>query len=118
MSLYPETLQVLEHWSKKCDIAVASRTSYPPGAESLLKLFGMDKYIKFREIYPGCKRTHFARLKKQSLVDYSEMIFFDDENRNIRDMKQVGVESILIDPDVGVDLKMVEKAVREKFHVV
>ena len=60
MEPYPETLEVLEHWSKQCDIAVASRTSYPQGAESLLNLFGFDKFIKYREIYPGCKLTHFS----------------------------------------------------------
>lgn len=116
MEYYPETLEVLEHWSKKCDIAVASRTSYPQGAESLLNLFGFDKYIKYREIYPGCKQTHFLKLKESSKFEYSEMIFFDDEQRNIRDMRQVGVESVLIDPDIGVTKKIVADAVAKKFH--
>lgn len=116
MEPYPETLQVLEHWSKKCEIAVASRTSYPPGAESLLNLFGIDKYIKYREIYPGCKHTHFASLKKKSTFEYSEMIFFDDEMRNIRDLKKLGVESVLINSDVGVTMKIIQEAVDKKFH--
>lgn len=115
METYPETLEVLKHWSSKCEIAVASRTSYPQGAESLLKLFGMDKYIKYKEIYPGCKHTHFNRLKKQSTFDYSEMLFFDDESRNIRDLRQLGVESVLIDSDIGVTKKLVDEIVAKKF---
>lgn len=115
MQPYPETLEVLEHWSKKCEIAVASRTSYPQGAESLLNLFGFDKFIKYKEIYPGCKVTHFSRLKQQSNFEYSEMLFFDDESRNIRDLRRIGVESVLIDPDVGVTKKLVEEAVAKKF---
>lgn len=118
MEPYPEVLEVLQHWSKKCDIAVASRTSYPPGAESLLNLFGFDKYIKYRQIYPGCKNTHFLRLKKDSTFDYSEMLFFDDESRNIRDIRQIGVESVLVDSDVGVTKKLVEDIVAKKFHGV
>lgn len=113
---YPDTLKVLEHWSKKCEIAVASRTSYPQGAESLLTLFGMDKYIKYKEIYPGCKLTHFKRLKDRSGFEYSEMLFFDDEHRNIRDLRGAGVESVHIDPDVGVTSKLVEEIVNKKFH--
>lgn len=115
MEPYPEVLEVLEHYSKRCEIAVASRTSYPPGAESLLNLFGFDKFIKYREIYPGCKHTHFNKLKKQSSFDYSEMLFFDDEPRNIRDLRQIGVESVLVDSDVGVTKKLVEDIIANKF---
>lgn len=116
MKPYPETLEVLEHWSKKCEIAVASRTSYPQGAESLLKLFGMDKYINYKEIYPGCKLTHFAKLKQKSGLEYGEMLFFDDESRNIRDLKTVGVETVLVDSDHGVTKKLVEDMVNKRFH--
>lgn len=115
MQPYPDTLKILEHWSKKCEIAVASRTSYPQGAESLLTLFGMDKYIKYKEIYPGCKLTHFARLKEKSGADYKEMVFFDDEPRNIRDLRGAGVESVHIDEDVGVTMKLVQDTVSKNF---
>lgn len=115
MEPYPEVLEILEHWSKKCEIAVASRTSYPQGAESLINLFGFDKFIKYREIYPGCKHTHFSKLKDRSTFEYSDMLFFDDESRNIRDMRQVGVESVLVDPDVGVTMKLIEETVAKKF---
>lgn len=115
MEPYPEVLEILEHWSKKCEIAVASRTSYPQGAESLLKLFGFDKFIKYKEIYPGCKHTHFNRLKSKSTFDYSEMLFFDDEPRNIRDLRKLGVESILVDSDVGATKKIIAEAVAKNF---
>lgn len=116
MQPYPEVLEVLEHWSKKCDIAVASRTTYPQGAESLLNLFGFNKFINYKEIYPGCKLTHFKSLHDKSTYEFHEMLFFDDESRNIRDLKQYGVESVLIDPDKGVTKKIVEDAVNMKFH--
>lgn len=116
MEPYPEVLEILEHWSKKCEIAVASRTSYPQGAESLLKLFGFDKFIKYREIYPGCKHTHFNKLKGKSTFDYSEMLFFDDEPRNIRDVKKLGVESVLVNSDVGVTKRLIEETIAKNFE--
>lgn len=115
MEPYPEALEVLEHWSKKCEIAVASRTSYPEGAESLLQLFGFDKYIKYKEIYPGNKQTHFSKLKARSNFAASEMLFFDDESRNIRDVRNFGVESVLVDSDVGVTKKLIADIVAKKF---
>ena len=38
---------------------------------------------------------HF-RIKKVSGVDYTDMLFFDDENRNIVDVTRLGVLSILV----------------------
>lgn len=118
MQPYPEVLEIMEHWSKKVDIAIASRTSYPQGAESLLDLFGFNKYIKYKEIYPGCKNTHFLKLKKDSTYDFSNMLFFDDEMRNIRDLTKVGVESVLVDSEVGVTKKLIDDIVAKKFHGV
>ncbi|KAG9508490.1 Lysine-specific demethylase 6A, partial [Fragariocoptes setiger] len=115
---FPESLEVLKIWSQRCDIAVASRTTYPEGAASLLKLFGFEQYIKYKEIYPGCKHKHFASLKKRSSVDYSEMIFFDDEYGNIRDLKEKGVESIYVDGNVGATKELVKKSVEKTFTKV
>ena len=33
------------------------------------------------------------------------MLFFDDEERNIRDISTLGVTCVLIDEDVGLDYK-------------
>lgn len=117
MHAYPESLAILEKWSKKCHIAVASRTTFPEGAESALKLFGFSKYIDFKEIYPGCKQEHFRKLGEKTMFSNSEMLFFDDEPRNIRDVSRIGVESVLVDENVGVTLKMLEEAAK-KFDVV
>nr|CAD7576428.1 unnamed protein product [Timema californicum] len=47
------------------------------------------------------------RIKKDSGVSFKDMIFFDDEQRNIRDLTQHGVVSILVKN--GVSFKVIEE---------
>lgn len=117
MHAYPESLAVLKYWHERCNIAVASRTTYPEGGEMCLKLFGFDKYIDHKEIYPGCKLQHFESLQRKTGFTYKEMLFFDDEPRNIRDLKRQGVECVLVDENIGVTMKMVENAVKKFTNV-
>ncbi|XP_077982285.1 magnesium-dependent phosphatase 1-like [Glandiceps talaboti] len=61
MILYQDVksiLQLIE--AKGIQIAAASRTEAPPEAKTLLKLFDIDQYFNYKEIYPGCKKTHFG----------------------------------------------------------
>ncbi|RWS30481.1 magnesium-dependent phosphatase 1-like isoform X1 [Leptotrombidium deliense] len=91
-------------------MGVASRTEYPEGANQLLHLFGFEKLFKFKEIYPGCKVTHFEQFKKASGIQFKEMLFFDDEERNIIDVSRLGVTAILVNPETGVTMKNVTDA--------
>ncbi|XP_057328282.1 magnesium-dependent phosphatase 1-like [Microplitis mediator] len=94
---YEQVPEILENLAKEgFEIGIASRTSEIKGAYQLLKLLNWDKYIKYTEIYPGCKITHFNKIKEASGVDFKDMIFFDDERRNIDDLTKVGVLSIYV----------------------
>ena len=88
------------------ELGIASRTTEVKGARRLIETLGWDKYIPFKEIFPGCKTTHFENLKRHTKIPYSEMLFFDDEERNIRDLTAVGVVCVLVD-DHGVNRKTV-----------
>ncbi|XP_012668270.1 magnesium-dependent phosphatase 1 [Otolemur garnettii] len=93
--LYPEVPEVLERLQRLgVPGAAASRTGEIEGANQLLELFDLVKYFAHREIYPGSKVTHFERLQQKTGVPFSQMIFFDDERRNIVDVSKLGVTCI------------------------
>ncbi|XP_049982049.1 magnesium-dependent phosphatase 1 isoform X1 [Alexandromys fortis] len=93
--LYPEVPEVLERLrSLGVPVAAASRTGETEGANQLLELFDLVKYFVHREIYPGSKVAHFERLHHKTGVPFSQMVFFDDEKRNIIDVGRLGTESL------------------------
>lgn len=47
------------------------------------------------QIYPGDKRTHFNKLRKETGIEFEEMLFFDDESRN-KNVETLGVVMWLV----------------------
>ncbi|XP_071564568.1 magnesium-dependent phosphatase 1-like [Temnothorax nylanderi] len=92
------------------ELGVASRTSEIKGAKQLLDLFGWKRYFKYVEIFPGSKVTHFSNIHKNSHIDYKDMLFFDDEARNIMEVGKLGVYAVLVGD--GVNRRVVEDALR------
>ncbi|KAK6627465.1 hypothetical protein RUM44_009942 [Polyplax serrata] len=98
VNCYKEVPAVLDElYSSGYQLAIASRTGEIDGANQLIQLFGWDKYFSFKEIYPGCKKQHFSRFKETSGIDYKDMLFFDDENRNITDIRSIGVTCVWVE---------------------
>lgn len=109
---FPEVPSILEQLhSLGYKLAAASRTTAPKEGRQLIDLFGWDKYFTYYEIYPSCKVAHFNALKKSTGFGFHQMIFFDDESRNIRDISKLGVTSIFVSN--GVDRKLIEKGFKE-----
>ncbi|GCC16982.1 hypothetical protein chiPu_0021464 [Chiloscyllium punctatum] len=91
INLYAEVTEVLQTLQRDgIQIAAASRTGEVAGANQLLNLFKLDSYFIQKEIYPGSKVTHFTRINQATRTQFSEMIFFDDEHRNIVDVGKLG----------------------------
>lgn len=95
LRFYPDALGILD-WldNRNIPMALASRTEQPSWACDLLELLGIRTRFQFSEIYPGSKISHFSRLREDSGLDYSEMLFFDDELRNIREVGDLGVHAV------------------------
>jgi magnesium-dependent phosphatase 1 len=95
--LYPDVPAILrnlkEHNRK---IAVASRSTSPKIAKELMGIFDIRKYVDYIEISPNSKTEHFIKLAAKSKLEFRDMVFFDDEYRNITDVALLGVECIQI----------------------
>jgi len=82
-------------------VAFASRTEEPAWANEVISIFEIDEqgrclsdYAQAWEIYPTSKEKHFHALARKLNVNFSEMLFFDDEKRNIHEVSQLGVISV------------------------
>lgn len=102
---YDDVPTILEY-CRQADIpmALASRTEQPNWARQLLQLLAITHEFAHAEIYPSSKLRHFAALHQASGVAYEEMIFFDDEMRNIREVSGLGVTSIYVESGMTADL--------------
>ena len=103
--LYPDVLQILNLLKENNKyIVAASRTYEPEWAQNLLHLLDIDKYFDLKEIYPSSKIQHFKRIQNHFKLPYSQMVFFDDEYRNIEEVENLGVNAVFVKN--GIDLKM------------
>lgn len=106
--LYADVLDILDRLkSENILIASASRTSAPSIAKTLLNLFDIRHYFSFEEIYPSSKLKHFESIRELSGVDFFDMVFFDDEYRNIEEVRSLGVNCEYVSN--GVSLGLIEK---------
>jgi magnesium-dependent phosphatase 1 len=46
----------------------------------------------------------FSRFKDQTNLQYSSMLFFDDEPRNLRDISQLGVKCVYVEDGMNMNL--------------
>lgn len=111
--LYTEVIEILETLqSRDYEIALASRTEKPEWANELVRLLGVDLFVNYREIYPGSKITHLTRISETSGAAFSEIIFFDDESRNVVDAQSIGVSSVLVPNGITRELVLDALALR------
>lgn len=103
--LYDEVHRILDH----CDdlaipMALASRTEQPAWARQLVELLELTNRFAFAEIYPTSKVRHFRALRQASQVPYDQMLFFDDELRNIREISPLGVTCVHVEDGLNHQL--------------
>jgi len=96
-------LHDLKHNPEWKDTAVAwvSRTDEPAWAMELLALFkttggdSIGTVAHSSQIYHGNKINHFNALKREyPNIEFSEMLFFDNEYDNIRSVSTLGVKCV------------------------
>ncbi|QDU73444.1 Acid Phosphatase [Bremerella volcania] len=103
--LYDDVHDILTHCDEQAiSIALASRTQQPDWARELLGHLDITHRFAFAEIYPSSKLRHFAALQQASGLAYKEMLFFDDEMRNIDEVGGLGVASIYVRDGMTAEL--------------
>ncbi len=103
--LYDDVLTILDRCEdQQVAMALASRTEQPAWAIELISLLQIRDRFAFEEIYPSSKIRHFAAIQKASQLSYDQMLFFDDEMRNIREVSSLGVRSIHVPDGMNLDL--------------
>ena len=124
LAFYNDVPRILT-FLRECNvrIGIASRTSAPKLARQALDLLRIDgKAIECFdaqaiEIYPGSKIKHFQRIHANTGIAYEDMVFFDDERRNI-EVSELGVSFVLV-PD-GMNQSVFKRGLndwRKKRHV-
>ncbi len=95
--LYPDVIKILKYLKENGKIIVAASRTFEPGwANDLIELFGIDSYFDLKEIYPSSKIQHFKQIQRHFQIPYNKMVFFDDENRNIEEVGNLGVEAVYV----------------------
>lgn len=93
--LYAEVREILEELEDAgCALALASRTTRPEWADWLLKAWNLHGLFAHQEIYPSSKVRHFENLRTETNCSFGDMIFFDDEERNIHEVSTLGVTAV------------------------
>ncbi|ATY67369.1 magnesium dependent phosphatase [Cordyceps militaris] len=122
-AFYDDVPSILQHLprgaSAPIKLGVASRTSATAIARDLLKMLHVpgqkarragDVFDAGMEIYPGSKIRHFETLQRRTGVAYEDMLFFDDESRNL-ETEKLGLTMRLVRD--GVSWAEIEKGVEE-----
>ncbi|VFQ78241.1 unnamed protein product [Cuscuta campestris] len=103
--LYPQAKGILYALKEKgVDVAIASRSPTPDIAHIFLEKLQIKSMFVAQEVFSSWshKTEHFQRIQQRTRVPYNEMLFFDDENRNIEAVSKMGVTSILVSSGVNI----------------
>ncbi|XP_021774064.1 magnesium-dependent phosphatase 1-like [Chenopodium quinoa] len=103
-SLYPHVKGILYALKDKgIDVAIASRSPTPDIAKTFLDKLGIQSMFVAQEIFSSWthKTEHFQRIHRRTRIPYTDMLFFDDEDRNIKAINNMGATSILVDNGVN-----------------
>ena len=107
LRLYSEVPLILKRLeAKRFPMGLASRSSQPLSARDLLKLFGISGSFAYQEVFPGSKLAQFENFAAASGSQYSEMLFLDDELRNVHEVGGMRVHCVEV--KTGINLNVFE----------
>lgn len=113
IGFFPDVPAILKHLRYNVDgveaLVSASRTETPHIAQEMLELLhipGHDdtsipawQFLDHKVWGVGSKIHHFRKIQEFTGADFKDMLFFDDEHRNIDVQHKLGVTFVLVDED-------------------
>ena len=112
VTLYEDVQDILQFCEdREITMALASRTHEPAWARELIRMLGIDHLFSYQEIFPSSKISHFNNLHRDSGIPLRNMLFFDDEMRNIHEVGAMGVTAIFVNN--GLNYSLFEKGLQE-----
>ena len=72
----------------------------------------IGKYFDIKQIYPGSKTEHLKMIREQVNCPFYQIVFFDDEPRNIEDVRALGAVCEWVEN--GISLNIVNSLCREQ----
>ena len=103
--VYPDVPQIMDHVQERgLETAIASRTDKPNWAREVLDLLDYRNRFGYEEIFPSSKIAHFTNLHRDTDIPFEEMLFFDDERRNIVEVGALGVKCVEVSNGMSWDL--------------
>eukprot|EP01054_Gregarina_sp_Poly1_P002281 Gregarina_sp_Poly_1__2280@NODE_1605_length_3728_cov_60_541382_g1057_i0_p2_GENE_NODE_1605_length_3728_cov_60_541382_g1057_i0NODE_1605_length_3728_cov_60_541382_g1057_i0_p2_ORF_typecomplete_len200_score26_26Acid_PPase/PF12689_7/1e36zfFPG_IleRS/PF06827_14/4_1e03zfFPG_IleRS/PF06827_14/0_32HAD_2/PF13419_6/59HAD_2/PF13419_6/28_NODE_1605_length_3728_cov_60_541382_g1057_i029303529 len=110
LEIFPQSLQILDWFVcerdtarkqgdvKEVNLACASRTSEPQWSPIIMSQFflptsriSLNQCWDESQIYPGNKQQHIRRIAARFSCENCEILFFDNEWRNIQSVGDMGV---------------------------
>ncbi|CAM6117130.1 unnamed protein product [Calypogeia fissa] len=104
--LYPQAKSAIQALKAKgVLVAVASRSPTADIARTFLNKLDLLPTFCCMEIYPSWshKTDHLKKIHQKTGIPYTSMLFFDDEERNIQAVSQMGVKSVLVHNGVNLN---------------
>ncbi|XP_078442140.1 haloacid dehalogenase-like hydrolase (HAD) superfamily protein [Wolffia australiana] len=104
--LYPQARGILHALKDKgIDIAIASRSPTPDIAKAFLEKLELQSSFVAQEIFSSWthKTEHFQRIHRRTGLPFKSILFFDDEDRNIEAVSNMGVTSVHVGNAVNLE---------------
>jgi magnesium-dependent phosphatase 1 len=112
LTTFADVNRILKTLKEKClgphqHLAIASRSITPELAMNAIELLGWKDYFSSIQIYPTPKSRHMNKIQEElRLAGFQEVLFFDDDQRNIVATRPMGVCAIQVDQSSGLTMEM------------
>ena len=106
---FKDVTKILRTLREKClgedgYLAIASRSSTEDLAMQAIEIYGWKPFLSSFQIYRTSKDNHMIEIKKElGFENFSDVLFFDDEERNYKPTADLGVLPFLVNQVDGLN---------------